>query len=54
MAEQPAIFLRAKLVAAILCDYGLHVSSPDEGDLDDVEQERWRACVEIVRRLDES
>ena len=43
---------RAKLVATTLSEYGLHVSSPDDGDLDDVERERWEACLEIVRRLD--
>ena len=43
---------RAKLVAWILTENGHPVSSPDEGDLDDVERERWNVCVEIVRRLD--
>ena len=43
---------RAKVVAAVLTENGMPVSSPDEGDLDDVERERWNACIDIVRRLD--
>jgi hypothetical protein len=41
----------AKIVARILSEHGLHISSPDEGYLDDVERERWNACVEIVNAL---
>ena len=44
---------RAKLVAQILTDNGIPVYSPDERSLDDVESERWRACLEIARRLGE-
>jgi hypothetical protein len=42
---------RAKIVAAVLSEHGLAVTPPDEADLDDVERERWTACLEIVRRL---
>jgi len=38
----------AKKIADILCEHGFHVSAPDEGTLDDVEQERWDACVKIA------
>jgi hypothetical protein len=44
---------RAKLVALILTENGHPVSSPDDGDLDDVELERWNVCVQIVQALDE-
>ena len=43
---------RARLVASILTEHGQPVSSPEDGDLDDVELERWNVCLEIVRRLD--
>jgi hypothetical protein len=43
--------LKAQIIARILSEHGLHVSSPDEGDLDDVERERWNACVEIAKAL---
>jgi hypothetical protein len=39
----------AKIVASVLTEHGLHVSTPDDGDLDDVERERWDACLEIAR-----
>lgn len=42
---------RAKLVAAILSDHGMPVTPPDEASLDDVERERWKACVEIEKAL---
>lgn len=45
--------LRAKIVADILTDNGLSVSSPDDGDLDDVERERWNVCLQIVKALDD-
>jgi hypothetical protein len=45
---------RAKMVAQILSEHGLHVISPDDGDLDDVERERWDACVRIVKALEEA
>lgn len=41
----------AKVVSGILSEHGLPVFSPDEGTLDDVERERWNACVEIVKVL---
>ncbi len=41
----------ARDVARILSEHGLQVSSPDEGDLDDVERERWDACIAIVKAL---
>lgn len=44
-------FLRAKLVAEILSEHGVPVSSPEDGNLDDVESERWGACIEIVTKL---
>ncbi len=43
----------AKIVARILSEHGHHVSSPDDGDLDDVELERWNVCVEIARAVRE-
>lgn len=48
-----ATMARAKMVAQILSEHGLHVSSPDDGDLDDVERERWDACVRIIKALEE-
>lgn len=42
---------RAKVVAAVLSEYGFHVSTPDEGAFDEVEWERWNVCVEVIRRL---
>jgi hypothetical protein len=42
---------RATVVAAILSAHGFPVSSPDDGDLDDLEMERWEVCLEIVDRL---
>lgn len=51
LAAAPTIDLRAKLVARVLSEHGLAVSPPDEGVLDDVEQERWNACVKVVKAL---
>jgi hypothetical protein len=42
---------RARIVAAVLSEHGISVTPDDEATLDDVEFERWVACVEIVRRL---
>jgi hypothetical protein len=39
----------ARKMAEILTDNGLPVSSPDEGDLDDVERERWNVTLECAR-----
>ena len=41
----------AKLVAEILTRYGLDCPTPDDGDLDDVEVERWAACCEVAERV---
>ncbi len=43
----------AKIVARILSEHGHHVSTPDEGTLDDLERDRWNACVEIARAIRE-
>jgi hypothetical protein len=45
----PMIKCAAKAMARVLSDNGMHVFSPDEGDQDDVERERWLAVVESVR-----
>jgi hypothetical protein len=42
---------RARIVAEVLSDHGLHVSTPFDGDMDDAEQERWHACLKVSRAL---
>ena len=44
--DEAAVIRGAKALAAVFTDAGLPISSPDEGDQDDVEQERWRTAVE--------
>lgn len=50
--SEPQTTSSARLVASILTDNGHAVSSPDDGDLDDVELERWNVCVEIADRVE--
>ena len=47
--NEAAVIRGAKALAAVFTDAGNPISSPDEGDQDDVEQERWRTAVEASR-----
>lgn len=49
--SNPIDWKTAAIVAAILTENGIPVSSPDEGDLDDIEHDRWNICVEIADRV---
>src|SRR5574337_1651292 len=49
--QESKLVYRAKAVAAVLSEYGYHVTAPDEATLDDVEKERWEACLAVVRAL---
>lgn len=42
---------RAIIVARILSEHGLHVSTPDEGFSDDIQRNRWDVCKEIAAKI---
>lgn len=48
MPSEREIGQAARAMVPVFCANGLHVNTPEEGAMDDVERERWNAVVEAA------